>query len=126
MSSPGTPAKVVYWHRELPPLEAEVVASDTIEATSQHVQGILNHRDDLWRICYDSLMAQANARLEQEVARRGSHYAHVFDEVIDSRHDDAKNEAWLYGRFDYTLYRHGSPRGKEPVTQGDPGGVWRS
>jgi roadblock/LC7 domain-containing protein len=26
--------KIVYWHRELPPLEAELVAEHTVEATS--------------------------------------------------------------------------------------------
>ena len=80
------------------------MGSHTIEATSQRVPGILSHRNDLWQICYDSLMAQAKARLEQEVTRLGGRYAHVFDEAIDSRHDDAKAEAWLHGRFDYMLY----------------------
>lgn len=104
MSGQSSPAEqVVYWHRELPPLEAAVIAGHTIEATSQRVQGVLSHRDDLWQICYASLMAQAKTRLEQEVTRLGGRYAHVFDEVIDSRHDDAKGEAWLHGRFDYML-----------------------
>ena len=104
MKSNSQPRPVVYWHRFLPPLEASAIASHTIEATSQRVSGILSHRNDLWQICYDNLMAQATTRLEQEVARLGGRYAHVFDEVIDSRHDDAKGEAWLHGRFDYMLY----------------------
>ena len=101
----STDRRVVYWHRELPPLDAEAVASHTIEATSERVPGTIAHRDDLWQVCYDSLMAQATTRLEQEVVRLGGHYAHVFDEAIDTRRDDAKGEAWLHGRFDYMLYR---------------------
>ena len=44
------------------------------------------------------------ARLEQEVARLGGLYAHVVEESIDSRRDDATGEAWLHGRFGYVLY----------------------
>jgi hypothetical protein len=105
----NTDRKVVYWHRELPPLEAEVVASHTIEATSERVPGTIAHRDDLWQMCYDSLMAQAKMRLEQEVVRLGGHYAHVFDEAIDTRRDETKGEAWLHGQFDYILYRDAGP-----------------
>ena len=105
----NTDRKVVYWHRELPPLEAEVVGSHTIEATSERVPGTIAHRDDLWQVCYDSLMAQARMRLEQEVVRLGGQYAHVFDEAIDTRRDEAKGEAWLHGRFDYILYRDQVP-----------------
>lgn len=98
-------AKIVYWHREFPPLDAEVIGEHTIEATSGHVPGTIAHRDDLWHVCYDDLMTQTRLRLEQEVTRLGGHCAHVFDEAIDSRRDDAKGEAWLHGRFAYVLYR---------------------
>ena len=108
-TSDRTDRKVVYWHRELPPLDAEVLASHTIEATSGRVPGTITHRDDLWQVCYDTLMAQARMRLEQEVVRLGGHYAHVFDEAIDTRRDEAKSEAWLHGRFDYMLYRDPVP-----------------
>ena len=67
--------------------------------------GTITHRDDLWRACYDSLMAQARVRVEEEMARLGGDYAHVFEEAIDTRRDDAKGEVWLHGRFDYMLYR---------------------
>ena len=50
-------------------------------------------------------MANAESRLVQEVARLGGHFAHVYDEVIDPKHDDAAGEAWLHGRFSYMLYR---------------------
>ena len=99
-------AKVVYWHRELPPLEAELVAEHTVEATSSHVRGTLAHRDELWDQCYRELMAHAESRLAQEVARLGGHCAHVHDESIDPRHDDTAGEAWLHGRFSYMLYRY--------------------
>jgi hypothetical protein len=100
--------KVAYWHGELPPVEAEIVGEHTLEATSSRVPGTIAHRDDLWRRCYADLMTQTRIRLEQEVARLGGHYAHVFDEAIDIRRDEAKGQAWLRGRFSYVLYRRPS------------------
>lgn len=100
-----TTRKVIYWHRELPPLDAEIMGEHTIEATSDRVPHMLAHRDDLWNQCHEALMAKTRARLEQEVVRLGGHYAHVLDEEIDSRHDDATGESWLYGRFTYMLFR---------------------
>ena len=105
----GDSAKIVYWHRELPPIDAVLLGEHTIEATSGHVEGTLAHRDELWDKCYDDLMSEIRVRLEQEVRRLGGHYAHVLDEVIDSRHDDAKGETWLHGRLTYLLYRQPSP-----------------
>jgi hypothetical protein len=99
--------RIVYWHRELPPVTAEVIDDHVVEATSGRVPGTLAHRDELWDRCYQELMAAAQARIEQEVARLGGDFAHVHDESIDSRHDDAAAEAWLHGRFDYVLYRRG-------------------
>lgn len=97
--------QIVYWHRELPPLDGDPIGEHTIEADSRRVPGTVAHRDDLWQVCHGDLMAQARLRTEQEVARLGGHYAHVFDEAVDSRRDDVKNEAWLHGRFDFVLYR---------------------
>ena len=97
--------KIIYWHRELPPSDAEVIGEHTVEATSGRVSGALSHRDELWDRCRDDLMARTCTRLEQEVARLGGHYAHVLDESIESRHDEARGEAWLHGRFTYVLYR---------------------
>ena len=102
--------KITYWHRELPPSDAEVMGEHTVEATSGHVSGDSAHRHELWDRCRDDLMAQTRTRLEQEVARLGGHYAHVLDESIDSRHDEAKGEAWLHGRFTYVLYRRPATR----------------
>jgi len=101
--------KLVYWHDELPPLAAEPVAEHTVEATSARVPGTLSHRDELWGHCYAELMAAAQARLLQEIARLGGHYAHVREESIDARRDDVAGEAWLHGRFSYMLYRRPLP-----------------
>jgi hypothetical protein len=49
----------VYWHRELPPLEAELVAEHTVEANSNRVPATLAHRDELWDQCYRELMVNA-------------------------------------------------------------------
>jgi hypothetical protein len=77
-----------------------------VEATSARVPSTLAHRDELWDRCYEDLMVQAQARLEQEVVRLGGNYAHVLDESVDSRHDDVTGESWLHGSFTYMLYRH--------------------
>ena len=98
-------AKIVYWHREFPPLDANPFSEHVLEAASCRVPGTIAHQDDLWLVCYEDLMRQAHVRLEQEAARLGGHYAHVAHEIVDSRHDPATGEAWLHGRFDYVLYR---------------------
>ena len=97
---------LVYWHRDLPPSEAKQMGEHVVEATSLRVPSTLAHRDELWDRCYDDLMANARARLEQEVARLGGNYAHVLGESVDSRHDDVTGESWLHGGFTYMLYRH--------------------
>jgi hypothetical protein len=97
--------KIVFWHRELPPLEANLVEENTVEANSSRVPGTIAHRGELWDQCYRELMANAESRLVQEVARLGGDFAHVHDEAIDPKHDDAAGEAWLHGRFSYMLYR---------------------
>jgi hypothetical protein len=97
--------KLVYWHRDLPPIDAELLAEHTVEATSGHVPGTLSHRDDLWDRCYQELMAHTEARLAQEIARFGGDCAHVHQESIEVCHAEAANEAWLHGRFSYLVYR---------------------
>jgi hypothetical protein len=94
---------MVYWHRELPPTSAVVLGDGLLEATSTHVMGTLANRDQLWDRCHTELMAQALARLEQEVRRLGGQYAHVLSESIDTRRNDATGEAWLHGPFGYVL-----------------------
>lgn len=97
--------KIVYWHRELPPLEAELVSEHIVEANSRRVPGTIAHRDELWDQCYRELMANAESRLVQEVARLGGQFAHVHEETIDPKHDDVAGESWLHGRFSYMLCR---------------------
>ena len=97
--------KVVFWHRELPPPDAEPIGGHTIEATSARVPGTIRGRDALWDRCYRDLMDRVGERIEQEVVRLGGGCAHVLSETIEPRHDDAAGEAWMYGRFQYELYR---------------------
>ncbi len=104
----GDESRIVYWHRQLPPIDAEVMGEHTVEATSSRVAGTLAHRDELWDRCYAELMANTHERLAQEVARLGGHYAHVYDESIDTKRDDAAGEAWLHGRFSYVLFGRAS------------------
>lgn len=98
-------AKIVYWHRELPPLGAEQMGEHVVESASARVLGTLAHRDELWDRIYEDLMNRTRARLEQEVARLGGDYAHVLNESVDSRRDDVTGEGWLHGCFTYMLYR---------------------
>ena len=94
---------VVYWHRDLPPLDGNVLGEHVIEATSSRVPYTIAHRDELWNECYRDLMEETNRRIEQEVSRLSGRYAHVLNETIDTRHDDVSGESWLRGRFTYTL-----------------------
>jgi hypothetical protein len=102
-------SKTVFWHRELPPLDADIVGEHTLESVSGRVSGTLRHRDELWDQCYADLMTQTHHRLVQEIERLGGDYAHVLDESIESRRDDARGEAWLHGRFTYALHRARTP-----------------
>ena len=103
-TSPSDP-RIIYWHRELPPLQAEAMGEHSLEATSGRIPATIAHRDELWARCEEQLMATTRERLEREVARLGGRYAHVLNEAIDTRHDDVTGEAWLRGRFIYMLYR---------------------
>ena len=104
-------SKTVYWHRELPPLDADQIEEHTVEANSSPVPGTIAHRDELWDECFRDLMVKAESRLVQEVVRLGGHFAHVHDETIEPKHDDASGEAWLHGRFSYMLYRRSRQHG---------------
>lgn len=99
--------KRLFWHRELPPANADPVGEHTIEAESGRVPGTLAHRDEIWDDCYSDLMMRVSRRLDQEIERLGGDYAHVLRESIDARHNDVTGEAWLHGRFAYVLYRKG-------------------
>ena len=98
-------SKIIFWHRELPPISAEPMDEHIVEGDSARVAGTIAHRDELWEQYYADLMSKVSARLEQEVTRLGGNYAHVLDESVDSHHDDVTNESWLHGRLTYMLYR---------------------
>ena len=95
----------IYWHRELPPLAAEMVGEHVVEATSSRVPSSFAHCGELWGRAYRELMENAETRMKQEIDRLAGRYAHVLDESIDSRRDEVTGEAWLHGLFTYALYR---------------------
>lgn len=95
----------IYWHRDLPPSDVEAVGEHVLEATSDHVAGRFGHLDDEWVTCYGNLMSHVHDRLAEEIARLGGTCAHVLKETIEARHNDAVGEGWLYGRFEYMLFR---------------------
>jgi hypothetical protein len=113
-----TVMKVAYWHRELPPVDAEFLGEHTVEATSRHVVATLATRDDLWDRCYRELITEVSARLEQEVMRLGGDYAHVRTETIDTRRNESAGEAWLHGRFGYALLKAGTRQADDERRQG--------
>jgi hypothetical protein len=100
---PPADCQRVYWHRELPPRNADIMGEHVLEATSGRVRGTLAHRDELWDHCYRDLLSNTRERFTQEIGRLGGRYAHVLDKHVDNRHDDVAGEAWL--RFTYVLYR---------------------
>ena len=81
------------------------VANDTVEATSSRVPATIARHSELWSRCYDELIKTAERRMSQELKRIGGACARVHDEGIDTRHDAATGEAWLHGRFTFTVYR---------------------
>ena len=105
MATCGVEPKTIYWHRELPPPDAQPMGEHVVEATSSHVPDTIAHRDELWSRCEAELMASARARLTAEIHRLGGRCAHVLSESIEPRHNAATGEAWLHGCFTYMLYR---------------------
>lgn len=104
-ASSAAEPKAIYWHRELPPFDAQPMGEHVVEASSTHVPDTIARREELWGRCETELMANARERLREEIARLGGHYAHVLDESIETRHNPCSGETWLYGRFTYMLYQ---------------------
>lgn len=102
---PEPEAKTIYWHRELPPLDAELMGEHTVEANSGRITGALAYGDHVWERCHGELMNNVRVRLTQEIERLGGHYAHVLDEAIAPAHAVTTGEGWLHGTFTYALYR---------------------
>ena len=96
---------VVYWHRQLPPLEVAALDEHTIEADGPRVPGTIAHRDELWDACALGLTRVLEQRLTAEVARLGGACARVLYEHVEVKHDAVSDEAWLHGRYTYMLYR---------------------
>jgi len=105
MPTAATEPQAIYWHRQLPPLDAQPMDEHVVEASSTRLADTIAHRDELWNRCEDELMANAGARLRQEIVRLGGRCAHVVSESIETRHDAASGETWLHGCFRYMLYR---------------------
>jgi hypothetical protein len=99
------PPTTIYWHRELPPLDAQPVEEHVVEASSARIPDTIAGREELWQRCERELMDNARTRLDAEIARLGGRCAHVLDESIETRHNACTGEAWLHGRFTYMLYR---------------------
>lgn len=102
---PDTNEKIIFWPRELPAPEADLIGEYTVEAASRRLPAALADGNELWNRCYADLMAQVRRQLEQEVLRIGGNYAQMVGETVGSTHDESANEIWLYGRFTYSLYR---------------------
>ena len=102
---------IIYWRRELPPLHEEVEGEHEVDAESRHVPHDLLHRSELWGRCYPSLIEEAERRIGMEVARLGGSCAHIVDEQVIARVNDAAGEFSLRGRVRFVLYRHPSPTG---------------
>jgi hypothetical protein len=99
-------SKVVYWRRELQPLSEQIEGEHEIEAESPHVHYDFGRREAMWGVCYGKLMEEAERRMVQEVQRLGGSCAHVLEEIVTARTDDAASLFWLRGRFRYVMYTH--------------------
>lgn len=116
-TSTGAGATPIYWHRDLPPPDAEALGEHLVEAASIHVPGTFRRGDQQWTVCYEDLMAQTRARLGEEIRRLGGTCAHVLEEHIETRHNDAAGDAWLYGRFRYVLFRESGRPGADAAAR---------
>jgi hypothetical protein len=85
MPTSTTEPKAIYWHRELPPLDAQPMGEHAVEACSSRVADTIAHRDELWGRCESELMANVRVRLCAEIARLGGECAHVLNESIEPR-----------------------------------------
>ncbi|MEO8706020.1 MAG: hypothetical protein ABI867_38680 [Kofleriaceae bacterium] len=101
------PIKIVYWRRELPPLSEQIEGEHEIEADSPAIHyDSGSARQLLWGACYPMLLDHAEARMVQEVVRLGGSCAHVVDEKITAKVDDASAMFSLHGRFRYVMFTH--------------------
>ena len=95
----------IYWHHDLPPLAHDPVSEHVVQARSDVVPYRPGHLEDLNEACLASLRKAAVHRLEQELDRLGGSSAHVTDEEIEAKHDEATTDFSLQGTYTYVLYR---------------------
>jgi hypothetical protein len=98
----------IYWHRDLPPLDAELIGEHSVDATSAPVDYHFDQRDELWGRCSGSLRERLVERLDAEIDRLGGACAHVLEEDVTPHVDHPTGKYWLAGRVRYTLYRRGA------------------
>ena len=98
--------QVVYWRQELPPLSEMLEGEHEIETESQHVHYSVGGREAMWSACYGLLQTATEERLRQELGRLGGSCAHIVDEQVTARTDDASAMFWLRGRYRFLMYRH--------------------
>src|SRR5262245_8818628 len=111
VTMPETKAtKTLYWHRELPPVDAEIVGEHTVEASSGRVPGTISHREALCDHRYQALTPQNRRRTAQESARLAKDCARIIGASRAARNDDYRSEAWLCGRFTHALVQKTQPR----------------
>lgn len=94
----------IFWYKDLPPLRAQPVSEEEIDAQSEAVP-LGFGADEPWSQCYDSLRAVVEGRLQQELDTHRADLAHVVKESIHPKHDHAAGRYHLEGRFSYVLYR---------------------
>jgi hypothetical protein len=98
--------KLIYWHRELPPLSEQVEGEHAVQAASDWVPYTLCTRDELWAACHGNLMAHVSERIAQEIRRLQGSCAHILEEDIKPKVDNTAGRYRLEGTFSYVLYRH--------------------
>ena len=97
-------ARVIFRSAMTDSLPRPVVRSTCARTTPRHRGMVVALHDGM----STTAIANTEARIGQEVARLGGHYAHVLDESIHSERDDIAGEAWLQGPFRYVLYGRGA------------------
>ena len=98
--------QVVYWRQDLPPLSEQLEGEHEIDAESPHVHYSFGDREAMWSQCYGLLQKRSEERVKQEVLRLGGSCAHIVEEQITTKTDDAAALSWLHGRFRFLMYTH--------------------
>ena len=104
-TSPKQSEKRIYWHRDLPPLDAEIEGEHFLDAASEKVPYHFDRRDQLWVECHPSLVSSVETRIDQEITRLGGRCAHIVDEDIEPSVNNGAGLYHLKGKFTYLLYR---------------------